>query len=192
MDTKICKTCEQEKSLEDFAPSATGKLGRSAHCRLCRAAKNRETYRLNSEYFREYKREQMRRRRADMEINSKINERRRRSYPAKSKQGQKLYREELREKHFFKWRARLWSARHREKITASELFALWHKQHGKCALSGRKLDKDAHLDHIVPISKGGEHGMNNLRWLDPLVNVARGNLSDDEFVQLCRDVCNNW
>lgn len=49
----------------------------------------------------------------------------------------------------------------------------------------------AHLDHIVAASLGGGHGLENLRWLDPLVNVALGNMTDDEFRALCSDVLTN-
>ena len=69
-----------------------------------------------------------------------------------------------------------------------ELAGLWKRQRGKCALTGRKLGRDAHLDHIIPVSRGGECTINNLRWVCPEVNFIRGYLVDEEFVRLCRDV----
>lgn len=188
MATKVCATCGVEKPLKDFSPSKSGKQGRVAHCRLCKRILDRAYYERNSEDIRVSKRDQMRERRATPEINTHINTRRRTLYPTKSKQGQKLYLTNLREKHFFVWRARLWSARHKERITAQMLWSLWRKQHGRCVLSGRKLGRDAHLDHFIPISKGGSHGIENLRWLDPYVNVARGDATDEEFVAMCRQV----
>lgn len=163
MATKICRTCEIEKSLEDFSPSKTGKQGRVSDCRICRAIHDREYYRRNVKVIRDAKREQMRDRRATPEINTNINARRRTLYPTNRKEGQRLYFANLREKHFFVWRARLWSARYKERVTARQLWALWRKQRGLCALSGRKLGRDAHLDHLIPISKGGAHGIENLR-----------------------------
>jgi len=188
MTTKICKVCEVEKPLEDFSPVKTGRFGRAAICRECIAVKDRERYRTDPT-IRDRKRKQMKQRRGDPQINAHINERRREKYPAKRQQGQKDYYARLREKHFFVWRARLWSARYSERVTALELFSIWHKQKGRCELSGRKLDNNAHLDHIVPISRGGAHGATNLRWIDPLVNVARSNMSDKQFIAMCRDVC---
>jgi hypothetical protein len=55
-------------------------------------------------------------------------------------------------------------------------------------LSGRKLDNTAHLDHIQPKSENGSHGLENLRWVDPWVNIARGNLNDAEFALRCSQV----
>ncbi len=90
----------------------------------------------------------------------------------------------LRKKHFFRWRARCQS----NGITAKQLGALWKGQRGRCALSGIKLGRDAHLDHIIPLSRGGSGGIGNLRWLDPWVNIARQNLSDEDFRKRCTQV----
>jgi 5-methylcytosine-specific restriction endonuclease McrA len=93
----------------------------------------------------------------------------------------------LRQDHFFVWRARNWSARFKVRVTPSQLAHMWIRQQGRCALSGRPLGRDAHLDHVVP-QACGRHDITNLRWLDPAVNVARQNMDDSEFVALCRDV----
>ncbi len=39
--TKVCKTCETEKNLDDFSPQPECKLGRANHCRECVNAKKR-------------------------------------------------------------------------------------------------------------------------------------------------------
>ena len=62
----------------------------------------------------------------------------------------------------------------------------------KCYLSGRDIDLDNassfHFDHIVPKSKGGTHDLDNLGLCVPEANVAKGELSVDEFIALCKDV----
>lgn len=73
-------------------------------------------------------------------------------------------------------------------LTADELQELWNKQKGVCALTGRKLDKDAEIDHIVPISRGGDNSINNSRWLCRQANQAKHSLTDDEFFRLCSEV----
>lgn len=65
---------------------------------------------------------------------------------------------------------------------------LWHRQRGCCALTGRKLDRTAQLDHIVPKAKGGSDAMANLRWVCPEVNYAKRDLADTELLRLCSDV----
>ena len=76
-------------------------------------------------------------------------------------------------------------------VTADDLRELWADQDGKCILSGRTLDFTAHIDHIIPTSKGGTSVKENLRWLDPHVNWARKNFTDEEFVNMCLDVVKN-
>jgi hypothetical protein len=74
------------------------------------------------------------------------------------------------------------------RFTPQELARLWRNQRGRCALSGRPLGRDAHLDHILPKALGGISRLPNLRWLDPQVNVARQHLSDEDFALLCAQV----
>jgi len=68
------------------------------------------------------------------------------------------------------------------------LMGKWKEQRGLCALSGRKLDRSAHLDHILPVSRGGSNEICNLQWLDPMVNQAKSNMTDVEFLNLCQEV----
>jgi len=67
---------------------------------------------------------------------------------------------------------------------------LWKEQEGRCAVTGAVLTPgvDASLDHIVPISKGGLHTKSNLRWVLYTINIAKADLSHEEFVELCRAV----
>ena len=114
-----------------------------------------------------------------------------RKHPKKDGEYRRKHRSRIKRKHFFVWRARQWNHRKRNngyKVTPEELVRIWRSQRGRCALSGRKLGRDAHLDHVTPISLGGSSGADNLRWTCPEINFVRGNLSDEELVRLCRDV----
>lgn len=157
--------------------------GHKPHCRKCEAAYQRKHYAENIEQLRRRKRKWMRVARKDLEYRQKCNERRRGN--SKYAQRQKHYNKQQREKHFFRWRARHCG---NAEVTAIDLARLWKKQHGRCVLSGRKLKRDAHLDHIIPVSDGGKTIVGNLRWLDPWVNIARRNLSDRDFLERCQQV----
>lgn len=62
-------------------------------------------------------------------------------------------------------------------------------QQYRCALSGRQLMPDsASLDHIVAISRGGEHRIENAQVLHKDVNRAKGAMGNEEFLALCREV----
>ena len=58
-----------------------------------------------------------------------------------------------------------------------------------CYLTGTKVDlsngSSYHLDHIVPLSRGGTSDLSNLGLCSPAVNKAKHNLSPTEFVDLC-------
>lgn len=151
-------------------------------CKPCNNAYQRENYQDRIEVLRERKRKHMATLRQNPETRERMNAARRGNdrYLTQGKE----YARNLRTRHFFRWRARNWGYG----VTARELASLWRKQRGRCALSGCKLDRTAHLDHIIPESRGGEHTIGNLRWLDPMVNVARGNMADEDFSAMCSQV----
>ena len=71
-------------------------------------------------------------------------------------------------------------------INVHELVDLVGQQELRCALTGRKLrPKQAALDHITPISRGGSHVIDNAQILDKRVNRAKGTMNNDEFIKLC-------
>lgn len=174
--TKPCSKCGQPK-----VKSNNGRW----RCRPCDNTYQRAWYAADPDKLRKRKREHMRRLRADPEKREAMNAFRR-GNPAYQEKGRN-YNRILRTKHFFRWRARLLNRTGRN-VTPQQLAALWKGQRGHCALSGLKLGKDAHVDHIIPRAKGGKTEVGNLRWLDPWVNVALQDLSDAEFVRRCTQV----
>ena len=74
-------------------------------------------------------------------------------------------------------------------VTARMIMKLVEQQNFRCAISGRELTPEsASLDHIVPLGRGGEHGIENVWVVDHRVNSAKGTMLCDEFVDMCRDV----
>lgn len=80
-------------------------------------------------------------------------------------------------------------------ITIEDIWAMFLKQGGKCALSGieltfpktrRDLEYNASLDR-VDSSKG--YSIDNIQWVDRKINFAKQQMSNDEFVELCNLVC---
>ena len=65
----------------------------------------------------------------------------------------------------------------------------------KCYLTGESIDLNEpssySLDHIIPISRGGKSSLDNLGLIKLDVNLAKYNLTPDEFVLLCKRVVNN-
>jgi hypothetical protein len=94
--------------------------------------------------------------------------------------------------HFFQYRARTFNIKYGTRLTGLQLWGLWKKQRGCCAITGHILHPLKHrgvaLDHIVARSKNGPPELSNLQWIGDEVNFAKSTLSSEEFVELCADV----
>jgi 5-methylcytosine-specific restriction endonuclease McrA len=74
-------------------------------------------------------------------------------------------------------------------VTAQEVHELLVRQDYRCALSGYDLQpEDAAMDHILAVSRGGPHTIENAQILRKDVNRAKGTLTNEEFIALCRAV----
>ena len=62
----------------------------------------------------------------------------------------------------------------------------------RCYLTGEEIDisdsKSFHFDHLIPISKGGKSDLENLRICKREANQAKGDLTLEEFIELCNKV----
>jgi hypothetical protein len=74
-------------------------------------------------------------------------------------------------------------------VSVTSVIALLKNQEYRCALTGGELvPSSAALDHITPISRGGAHKIENAQVLLKDVNRAKGTLTNEEFISLCRQV----
>jgi 5-methylcytosine-specific restriction endonuclease McrA len=136
------------------------------------------------EEIRKSKREHMARRRKE---NPEAVRAYQRQQHAKNREKNKEKMREYYAKRFF-W-GRAMKLRGENRATAKELAFLWKNQLGLCALTGRKLNREnAQLDHITAKAKGGKDNIENLRWTCKEANLAKRELTDDEFVELCENV----
>jgi 5-methylcytosine-specific restriction endonuclease McrA len=79
-----------------------------------------------------------------------------------------------------------------DRPTTSRLMQLIEDQEYRCALSGVELTpEEAALDHKVPVSNGGSDELHNLHWVSNDINRAKGTMSNDEFIQMCKRVA-SW
>ncbi|MEX0678358.1 MAG: HNH endonuclease [Pirellulales bacterium] len=76
-----------------------------------------------------------------------------------------------------------------ERIKVPEIMALLERQNFRCALTGQRLTpSNASLDHVIPVSRGGAHAIENMQVVLTSVNHAKGTMTQDEFIQLCHEV----
>ena len=97
---------------------------------------------------------------------------------------------------FIEYRLPNWEAQRRNPskgATATnrqrELLQLLERQAYKCALSGRPLTPDdCSLDHVTPVSRGGEHVIDNIQLVTRAINTAKHTMTNEEFISMCCDV----
>lgn len=66
-----------------------------------------------------------------------------------------------------------------EKFSRREIIA---RDRSTCYLCGERVAADEiHLDHVVPLSRGGDHSRANVRVACGTCNIAKGTLTEDEF-----------
>lgn len=85
------------------------------------------------------------------------------------------------------------NARRAQKLATTvgpiDVAGLWEAQGGNCGICGMPIDVDARfphdlsrsMDHIVPLSRGGTHTADNVRWTHLFCNVSKGARLDSEL-----------
>lgn len=59
----------------------------------------------------------------------------------------------------------------------------------ECYLCGGALSwESASLDHVHPVSQGGTHAIDNLRWAHKECNLVKSQFTVDEFCEIARRI----
>lgn len=62
----------------------------------------------------------------------------------------------------------------------------------RCYLTGQPIDiykpRTYHFDHIIPASRGGQNTLDNLALVTKEANLAKGAMTNEEFIALCKSV----
>lgn len=160
---KPCSKCELVKPLDEFKRQATGKYGRTAACKDCERAQRRARYAVDPERERTRLRDRYA---ANPELYREAARKWRRTNPdqAKSTSRQNV-------------------ARRKAERLAADLGDVDERAArmtpGPCYLCGQALPDDrldgrkVHLDHVIPLSRDGAHGMANLRPTHPGCNLRK-------------------
>jgi len=154
------------KNREEFHCNKYHKDGLSSYCKPCQNIKTISYRRQNPEKTKKFSR-----------IYYKINSKNRREYARLYAQKNPL-------------RRRINEAKRRARanstlicFTSLDVINLMDKQSGRCAACAVQTGKKYHVDHIVPLSLGGDNSRFNIQILCPNCNLRKGSLLQNEFMQ---------
>ena len=183
---RICKKCGVEKHISNFSKEKQRKDGLNAACKECRNLASKEWASNNSERVA-----------ANVKKWRKDNPDRVKEYRSKSYYNNSEH-VALKNK---KWAAnnpvarrninRL-SSQNRDKrikldggkLSTGLVAKLLMLQRGKCACGcGKPLNNEFHMDHRMPIAKGGRHHDDNMQLLLPLCNMQKNAKDPIDFMQ---------
>ncbi len=173
---KTCTECKTAKALEQFYRSAASRDGFSPQCKDCRKKRDRARYLANRV-------ERVEQQRAYRRDNAVAIAKRMKNWYAKMTPAQQKTKlagnhrwlknhPEKNANYVAKRRARIANAPVVELIDRTVVYA---RDGGLCHLCRQPVPADAfHLDHVIPLVKGGEHSYRNVRVACPPCNARKG------------------
>jgi 5-methylcytosine-specific restriction endonuclease McrA len=172
---KKCSRCGVVKSASEFYKARSKSTGLFSRCKEC----DKKVYAQKRDKILAYQKEYYKNNREKVIENSRHNYldlmtnryeviRQRRARYQKTEKGRELARIQLNRR------------RAREKgvisnLTTKDVKKLYAIQGGKCLACGVDLSKGYHIDHIVPLSKGGGLTFDNVQLLCPRCNQRKAN-----------------
>lgn len=191
---KECSKCNEIKSVSEFSKDKYKKDGIASSCKVCKktydtkyVAENKDkkyaVNKLYNEAHREEKRQYDAARRA--ELRDVINAKKRAYYH--SEEGKRINRQW----HLDNWGKVVTSKKNtkhkrRESIGTSSLSGAslyeWTTLQVKvCKYCDVECENSFHIDHVIPLSKGGLHELSNLVIACPSCNCSKGNKNIEEW-----------
>lgn len=209
--SKICSKCNQELSIDNFHKSTNNKDGFKGQCKKCRREYNaiyveeakekiftmRKQYRENNkeilsikkkEYYKNNKEEHKKRMKEYIDKNKAELYRKKKIYREENKERllaqRKLYRQTP-EARIIKRVSnfnRKVLERKAGKLDNDEVKKIVNNAK-KCYWCGTSIKKSFHIDHYVPLSKGGTNAIENIVISCPQCNMKKHNTDPLKFAQ---------
>lgn len=192
---KECYRCHEVKPLADFVGHKGKSDGRSSYCKPCATQRNAAWAQDNPAYIRSVKaaekaRNRIRHANGSVDVTekrcSKCNTTKPAPYfhrNADTADGLARHCKQCRNQ----WvqdnpgRMREYAANRRGRVAAATVenvdrFVVYEREGGRCHICRRPVKRDAfHLEHLVPLSKGGDHSYANVAVAHPICNRRKWN-----------------
>jgi 5-methylcytosine-specific restriction endonuclease McrA len=181
--TKECTKCGEVKPASRFYKCAQQSSGLRPDCKDCSNSSSASARNKRADYYRSKKSDWLQK---NKHLRSATTKKYYKNNKEKISQYHRVRYENNRESILA--RCREWAANNVEKrkaigqnrrarvlaaegsFTGDDIARLYQLQRGKCVVCYSKLDKSYHIDHIVPIARGGDNYPNNLQLLCPTCN----------------------
>ena len=174
---KKCTKCEQLKPVAEFNKDVTRRDGCYPSCKEC-----------YSEYYAKIREQKLIYKREYREKNKvKISEFRRKHYQQNKETGIQAATDwatanpDKRRVASSNRRARKRAAQ--GKYEFADVVSLLKSQHGKCAYCRLSINKEYHIDHIMPLSRNGGNDKYNIQLLCPTCNLQKRDKHPIDFMQ---------
>ena len=180
MTTKMCTGCDYTLPVEDFWKGCS-------KCKACLKTERKAKY--DPEYHRQYRLDRIEEKRAYDRARSGDPDRVER-IRAWTEENREFVREQNRKRYAANptpyreynrnRKARLKDAEGTH--TRDEVLCMLVDQDGKCAYCEKPLGDDYHVDHMVPLSRGGRNDWENLAVTCPTCNLEKGPKTVEEYI----------
>lgn len=147
--TKFCSACEEDKPLDTFALRSGRGGGRQSACKECRKE-------MHAAWYAEHKEEQTQRSRENYD-------------PVKKRAWEDANRARMRQ-HCASRRARKLD----QFIEDVDPEIVYQMHGGMCGICEEFIIGKFHVDHVIPLAKGGMHGYINVQAAHPKCNLVKG------------------
>lgn len=197
--TKTCNVCKQSfPATDEYFPRVSAKRGRilDYRCKACKSEYEKRYYaehrekiaKRHEEYYAQYGDEIRTRRMAQYYENHERDTAKWRDYYKRTseyhKERAKEYRKNNPEK--VRLRVRIRGERRRKNggtYTKRDILKLMELQKHKCHWCLCSLDKTKwHIDHVIPLSRGGSNDLSNIRLACAKCNMSKGNKMPWEWI----------
>jgi len=156
---KKCPACEQTLDSEFFYGSRHTKSGLSAYCKVCNRLRSKR-YRQENEarvkeqirQWHEDHKESVNIYKRNWELNNRDKIRPMKRKSEQSRRARKL----------------------NQFVEIVDPLIVYARDNGVCQLCWDPVGVDFHIDHILPLSKGGEHSYKNTQLTHPQCNLSKG------------------